>query len=156
MSDDEVFVDATQPRLLVEALELTIRYARDFTIFRFLLMKTLLSRYKPDADPEIFDLDSAHPNDRKALSSFDDQYQAAVFRHVFFESPSGWAVSALLVPLAFVIAFVVRLLGRGMGRSIIDGARRVVKDEVPVTPEQALLVVAGRGHGPRSALSAYV
>jgi hypothetical protein len=148
---DDRFEDRVQPERLMHDVEKTIRYAKEFSLWRLLLLRWLTKgrALPPEAQREMFDLKRAPIVDQELLATYELEYHASIARHVFFGTPLGWVCIAFLFPIAFAIV----LMRDASGRVFAD-TRTFVREEVPLEPEEALLLLGVNGSA--KPLSAFV
>ncbi len=144
---DGAFDDDERAREVLEFVEVAITAAPDIGAVK-LLFARWSCRGVPVSAP--FRLDGLSANDKSLLGQYLNEFHHYLVRHILLGNPSGWVLTAVAFPVAFIATLVERARRRGDGdkRSLIGAARGRMRDEVD--PGLALL---GGDHAAAHSLS---
>ncbi len=143
------FQEAEQAKGLLHFIEAVIVLAPELGPVKLGVM-LWSCRHVPDPE-DPFKLEALSPQDKVLMEERLNELGGLTARHVLFGSPSGWVVTFVLGTFAFATSLVVHLLrGAPDGRSVIDGTRHRVRDEIEV--DRALVLLRNQSVSPRSVL----
>jgi hypothetical protein len=141
--DNGDYHDAAQAQAVVRVVEKAIEAAPELTVLKLTLLRFAVGNLPP---PEPVDLTYAHPADRERLAAHLHTLDEESMSHAFRETPSGWFVTILLIPVFLLVELWERLRGRGGPHdegSVLEGAKLHVKEIELVDPAFA---IAGHSH----------